>query len=96
MGASPPPDRKEFVGRIGTFLVLVGIGLMVFFILSEAAKVPTLSYFCWGTVLLTVGLIFQGQFKRPAGPPHGRFSVLGKIKGAFKPKPKEKKEEKKK
>ncbi len=77
MGESPPPDRKEFVGRVGTFFVLVGIGLMVFFILSESAKVPTLSYFCWGTVLLTCGLI-------------------GKIKAAFKPKPKEKKEEKKK
>jgi len=92
MGESPPPDRKEFVGRIGTFLVLVGIGLMVFFILSESAKQPTLSYFCWGTILLTFGLIFQGQFKKPAGPPHGRFSVLQR----FKRKPKEKKEEKKK
>ena len=96
MGESPPPDRKEFIARIGTFFVLVGIGLMVFFILSESAKVPTLSYFCWGTILLTCGLVFQGQFKRPPGPPHGRFSVIGRIKAALKPKPKEKKEEKKK
>lgn len=96
MGESPPPDRKEFISRIGTFFILVGIGLMVFFALSESAKVPTLSYFCWGTVLLTFGFIFQGQFKRPPGPPHGRFSVIGKIKAALTPKPKEKKEEKKK
>lgn len=88
-----PPDRQEFVSRVGTFFVLVGIGLMVFFILSEAAKVPTLSYFCWGTVLLTAGFIFRGQFKKPAGPPHGRFSIFKRLK----PKPKEaKKEEKKK
>ena len=92
MGESPPPDRKEFVARVGTFFVLVGIGLMVFFILSESAKIPTLSYFCWGTVVLTLGLIFRGQFKRPPGPPHGRFSILQKLK----PRPKEKKEEKKK
>ena len=92
MGESPPPDRKEFVARVGTFFVLVGIGLMVFFILSESAKIPTLSYFCWGTVLLTFGFIFRGQFKRPPGPPHGRFSILQKLK----PRPKEKKEEKKK
>jgi predicted membrane channel-forming protein YqfA (hemolysin III family) len=98
MGESPPPDRKEFVARVGTFFVLVGIGLMVFFILSESAKVPTLSYFCWGTILLTFGFIFHGQFKRPPGPPHGRFSIFGKIKNALKRKPKEekKKEEKKK
>jgi len=87
MGESPPPDRKEFVGRVGTFLVLVGIGLMVFFILSESAKSPMLSYFCWGTVLLTLGFIFQGQFKKPAGPPHGRFSIFKR----FKSKPKEEK-----
>jgi len=87
MGESQPPDRKEFVARVGTFFVLVGIGLMVFFILSEAAKQPMLSYFCWGTVLLTGGFIFQGQFKKPSGPPHGRFSVLQR----FKRKPKEEK-----
>jgi len=60
-----PSGRKEFVSRVGTFFVLVGIGMMVFFILSEAAKVPTLSYFCWGTILLTCGFIFRGQFKKP-------------------------------
>jgi predicted membrane channel-forming protein YqfA (hemolysin III family) len=92
MGESPPPDRKEFVGRVGTFFILVGIGLMVFFLLSESAKHPTLSYFCWGTVLLTFGFIFHGRFKRAPGPPHGRFSILKRLK----PKPKEKKEEKKK
>ena len=86
-----PSGRKEFIARIGTFFVLVGVGMMVFFILSEAAKVPTLSYFCWGTVLLTFGFIFRGQFKKSAGPPHGRFSIFGKIKGAFKRKPKEEK-----
>ena len=91
MGQSQPPDRKEFVARIGTFFVLVGIGMMVFFILSEAAKDPTLSYFCWGTVLLTFGIIFRGQFKKPGGPPSGRFSIMKKIKAAMQPKPKEEK-----
>ena len=87
MGNSQPPDRKEFVARVGTFFVLVGIGMLVFFILSEAAKAPTLSYFCWGTVLLTFGFIFRAQFKRPAGPPSGRFSIFQRLK----PKPKEEK-----
>jgi hypothetical protein len=63
---------------------------MVFFILSESAKQPMLSYFCWGTILLTFGFIFKGQFKKPAGPPHGRFSILKRLK------PQPKKEEKKK
>jgi hypothetical protein len=88
MGDSP---RKEFISRIGTFFILVGIGLMVFFFLSDAAKDPTLSYFCWSTVFLTLGFFFQGQFKRPPGPPSGRFGVFGKIKSVFKRKPKEEK-----
>jgi len=86
-----PSDRQEFVARVGTFFVLVGIGLMAFFILSESAKDPTLSYFCWGTVLLTAGFIFRGQFKKPAGQDSGRFSIMKRIKGALQRKPKEEK-----
>lgn len=86
MGESPS-GRKEFVARVGTFFVLVGIGMLVFFILSEAAKDPTLSYFCWGTVLLTLGFIFRGQLKKSSGPPSGRFSIFKRLK----PKPKEEK-----
>jgi len=82
-----PSGRKEFVARVGTFFVLVGVGMLVFFILSEAAKDPTLSYFCWGTVLLTFGFIFRGQFKKAAGPPSGRFGIFKRLK----PKPKEEK-----
>jgi len=87
-------SRKEFVSRIGTFFVLIGIALMVFFGLSDAAKTPTLSYFCWGTSLLTIGFILQGQFKRPPGPPHGRFGVFKKVRGMFTRKPKEEKKKK--
>jgi hypothetical protein len=87
MGNSQPPGRPEFVARVGTFFVLVGIGMMVFFLLSDAASDPRLSYFCWGTVLLSLGFMFQARFKRPAGPPSGRFGVLQRLKR----KPKEEK-----
>lgn len=86
MGDSQPPDRKEFVSRVGTFFVLVGIGMLVFFVLSEAAKTPMLRYFCWGTVLLTFGFLFRAQYKKPTQG-SGRFSVLKRLK----PKPKEEK-----
>ena len=89
MGESPS-GRKEFIARVGTFFVMVGIGMLAFFILSEAAKDPTLSYFCWGTVLLTLGFIFRGQLKKPVQG-SGRFSTFQKIKGAFQRKPQEEK-----
>lgn len=77
-------DRKEFIARIGTFFLLIGIGLLVFFLLSEAAKKVTFDYFCWGLILLILGLIFRGQFKKPVTP-SGRFSIVKKLM----PKPKQ-------
>jgi predicted membrane channel-forming protein YqfA (hemolysin III family) len=74
----PQYDRKELIARIGTFFVLVGIGLFVFFFLSEVAKDVTFDYFCWGLVLLIVGLIFRGRFKKTATP-SGRFSIVKKL-----------------
>ena len=94
MGDFEPSNRKEFIYRVGTFFLLVGVGMMVFFILSDMANQAQLGYFCWGTGLLTIAFIFRAQYKKPEGPPHGRFSVLGKIRGAFKRKPKEEKKKK--
>ncbi|MBK9927729.1 MAG: hypothetical protein IPP66_20855 [Anaerolineales bacterium] len=80
-------NRKEFLYRIGTFFLLVGTGLLIFFMLSEAAKQTVFSFFCWSMILLTVGFAFRAQYKKPSPPPSGRFSILKRLK----PKPKEEK-----
>lgn len=87
MGNAQPPGRPEFVARVGTFFVLVGIGLLIFFLISDAANEPKLDYFCWSAIFFIIGFAFQSRFKRPKGPPSGRFSILQKLK----PKPKEEK-----
>ena len=87
MGEPQGFDRKEFIYRVGTFFLLVGTGLLIFFMLSEAAKQPTFSYFCWSMILLVVGFLARAQYRKPAPPPSGRFSLLKR----FKPKPKEEK-----
>ncbi len=84
MGEPQGFDPKEILHRIGTFFLMIGIGLVVFFILSEAAGKVTFSYFCWSVVLIVVGLIFRGQLKRKVTP-SGRFSVVKKLM----PKPKD-------
>jgi predicted membrane channel-forming protein YqfA (hemolysin III family) len=71
-------DRKEIVHRIGTFFLLVGIGLVVFFVLSEAARQVAFNYLCWGLILLILGLIFRGQYKRSM-PASGRFSLVRRL-----------------
>ena len=86
MGEPQQYNRKEFIYRVGTFFLLVGTGLLIFFVLSEAAGQPTFSYFCWSTILLILGFMFRAQYKK-AVPSSGRFSVLKR----FKRKPKEEK-----
>ena len=82
-------DRKEVVHRIGTFFIIVGIGLLAFFLLSEAARQIAFEYFCWSVLLLVVGFLFRGQFKRSVAP-SGRFSLVKRMM------PKAKKEAEKK
>lgn len=84
MGEPQDFDRKEIIFRIGTFFLLIGVGLLVLFMMSEAEKDPTFSYFCWSMVLLIVGFLFRAQYKRTITP-SGRFSILKRLK----PKPKE-------
>ena len=86
MGAPQGFDRKEILHRIGTFFLLVGIGLVVLFFLSEVAQNTKFSYFCWGTILLVIGIVFRNQYKRSI-PPSGRFGIFRRLK----PKPKDKK-----
>jgi hypothetical protein len=78
MGAPQGFDRKELIARIGTFFLLLGIGLLVFFFLSEVAKQTTFEYFCWGLILVILGVMFRNQFKKPA-PSSGRFNIVKKL-----------------
>ena len=87
MGQQPQGyDYSELIYRVGTFFLMVGIGLFVLFILSEASQKTTFSYFCWSTTLLTIGFAFRARYKRSL-PPSGRFSILKRLR----PKPKDKK-----
>jgi len=79
MGEPQGYNRKEFMYRVGTFFVLVAIGLLVFFLLSESAGQPTFSYFCWSTILFVIGFVFRSQYRKPASPASGRFSLLKRM-----------------
>ena len=89
MGAPQDYNRKEILHRIGTFFLLLGIGLFVLFMLSEAAKQVIFSYFCWGILLIILGFLFRGQFKKTTTP-SGRFGLVRRLM------PKAKKDQEKK
>ena len=78
MGEPQGNDRKEILYRIGTFFLLVGIGLLVFFILSEAAQKAALSYFCWAIILVVIGFVFRAQYRKSIKPAD-RFNLVRKM-----------------
>ena len=78
MGAPQGFDRKEVLHRIGTFFLLLGIGLLVLFMASEAAKKVAFEYFCWSLILMILGFVFRGQFKKSVAP-SGRFSLVKRL-----------------
>jgi hypothetical protein len=75
MGAPEGSNRKELIARIGTFFLLLGIGLIIFFVLSEAAQAVNFGYFCSGIIVLILGFVFRAQFKKET-PSSGRFSLV--------------------
>jgi len=75
MGEPEQYSRKELVHRIGTFFLLLAVGFIVFFILSDSAGEPSLNFFCWGVILATLGFVFRAQYKKPS-PSSGRFGWL--------------------
>jgi hypothetical protein len=78
MGQPQGYDPREFIYRVGTFFLMVGGGLFVFFLLSEAAQQAKFEYFCWATILFVIGLVFRSQYRK-ATKPSGRFSLIKKL-----------------
>ncbi|MEW6083286.1 MAG: hypothetical protein AB1607_01705 [Chloroflexota bacterium] len=78
MGEPEQYSRKELIHRIGTFFVMLAVGFLVFFILSDSSGAPSLNYFCWGMVLAGLGFVFRAQYRRPT-PSSGRFGWWGKV-----------------
>lgn len=73
---------KDFLARVGTFFFLIGIGLVMLFIASDASvdfsdKPTNYSFLCGGVLLFMVGFLFR----RTAAPPQAadRFRSVRKI-----------------
>ena len=78
MGEEQPTPQREFVPRIGTFLILLGIFALVFFLASDFAKQPEFDWLFIGMVLVGIGFLFRRRATPP--PPAGRFGMVRKIR----------------
>jgi len=65
---------KEIVARMGTFLVMIGLGMLFLFVLSDLAEQPDFDYLFVAVLLIGVGRLFQRRRAPPTSA--GRFSLL--------------------
>jgi len=67
MGESGP-DRNEYISRMGTFFLLLGVLLMVIFIASDMGEVTYFRYFFFATVSILIGVFFKRITAKPPKP----------------------------
>jgi hypothetical protein len=81
---------NEFLVRVGTFLILLGMGMLILFIASDYAKQSNFDYLFWAVLAVTVGFMLRRRKAPP--PPSGRFESLRKWTGRSGPGDKEDKQ----
>lgn len=64
-------DMNQFIARLGTFFILLGIFFLIMFIASDAANQANFDYLLLGLVGLGFGFVFRRRASPP--PPSGRF-----------------------
>jgi hypothetical protein len=69
----------EFLIRIGTFFILVGIGIFLIFIASDGAGAANFDYLFWAMLSVIVGFILRRR--REPRAPADRFTVLRRFRG---------------
>jgi len=82
-------EQPKFTPRIGTFLILVGIGLLLVFIGSSLAGSPH-----YGYLLISLGLFALGFLLRRRAKPRPRSGRFRAVRGIY-DKSKERQEKKK-
>lgn len=69
---------NEFIIRIGTFFVLIGVGIFIIFVASDFAGKTNFDYLFWAVLSVTVGVMLQRR--KPPGPPSGRFGYIRRLR----------------
>lgn len=81
--------EEGFVLRIGTFFIVIGVGLLILFVMTDYTKAPDFDFLFWSVVTTTIGILIRRR--KPPPPPSGRFSFLKKMReGKKKEEPKKK------
>ncbi len=71
-------EDEPIIVRVGTFFVVLGIGIFILFVASDLAEKPDFDYLFMAMLLVGLGWIFR---RRKAAPPAAdRFSYFRRIR----------------
>ena len=73
-----PTNQKEFVPRIGTFLLLLGMFFFILFLASDFADQPDFDWLFLGLLFAAAGFGLRRRASPP--PPAGRFGAIRKMR----------------
>lgn len=73
---------EQFISRIGTFLILIGIGIFVLFIASESAGTANFDYLFWALLAMFAGFFLRRRRESPA--PTERFETMRRLRSSKK------------
>ncbi len=75
---------NEFIIRIGTFFLLIGVGIFILFVASDYAGKTNFDYLFWSVLAVSVGIMLRRR--RPPKPPSGRFGYVRRLRESRHPK----------
>lgn len=65
-----------FINRVGTFFILIGLGLIGLYILSDIAQAPSCNFIIFGGISLAFGIYLWMRDPKPPPQQTGRFRIL--------------------
>ena len=84
-------DEQDLIPRIGTFFIIIGVGSIFLFIVSDIAESVYFDYLFVGLLLSGIGIYMRRDVDKP--PSSGRFEFLKKMRAGELGKKKEDKKE---
>ncbi|MBT3336682.1 MAG: hypothetical protein HN855_16600 [Anaerolineae bacterium] len=71
-------DEKNIIPRIGTFFLVVGVGFIILFVVSDLAQTVYFDYLFIGLLFAGFGIFLRRKADPP--PPSGRFATWRKMR----------------
>jgi membrane protein implicated in regulation of membrane protease activity len=73
---------KELLIRVGTFFMVIGVGIFILFVASDYAGATNFDYLFVAIFSFVVGMLLRRR--KPAPPPSGRFAYIRRMRGGSK------------